>query len=167
MISLTEMKQLADALKEAEEATSKADAKLKEAKERERFIREETIPAAMQEMGLESITLDTGEKLTVKQEVYASIPSAGKPAAYAWLNDNGYGGLIKVAVELQFAKGEQDDAVQLTKELRERGLEVSAFEDVHSATLKAFLKEQISSGKNIPLDLFGARPIWQAKITKK
>lgn len=167
MISLDEMKQLADALKEAEDDTAKAEAKLKEVKERERMIREETIPSAMQELGLESITLDTGEKLAVKQEVYASIPAAGKPKAYAWLNDNGFGGLVKVSIELQFGKGEQDDAVALTTELRERGLEVLAYEDVHASTLKAFLKEQISKGTNIPLDLFGARPVWQAKITKK
>jgi len=167
MISLDEMKQLADALKDAESETEKAELKLKEVKERERMIREETIPSAMQELGLESITLDTGEKLSVKQEVYASIPAAGKSKAYAWLSENGFGGLVKVSVELQFGKGEQEEAVALTSELRERGLEVLAYEDVHASTLKAFLKEQISKGANIPLDLFGARPVWQAKISKK
>jgi hypothetical protein len=40
---------------------------------------------------------------------------------------------------------------------------------VHPQTLKAFLREQLSKtreeGDDIPLDLFGARPVWVSKIT--
>ena len=33
--------------------------------------------------------------------------------------------------------------------------------------LKAFLREQIKDAKPVPLELFGARPVWEAKITHK
>jgi len=167
MITLNEMSALARALLDAESATKDAEQALKDAKERERLIREETIPSAMQELGLESLVLDTGQKLKVQQEVYASIPAANKQAAYRWLNDNGFGGLIKVEVDASFGKGDQDKALELYSELSGRGLQASFDESVHAQTLKAFLKEQISQGNDIPLDLFGARPVWAAKISNK
>lgn len=167
MISLNEMSALARALLDAESKTKDAEQALKDAKERERLIREETIPSAMQELGLESLVLDTGQKLKVQQEVYASIPAANKQAAYRWLNDNGFGGLIKVEVDASFGKGDQEAALELYNELQSRGLQASFGEGVHAQTLKAFLKEQISQGNDIPLDLFGARPVWAAKITDK
>lgn len=166
-ISLNDMSALARALLDAEAASKDAEQALKDAKERERVIREETIPSAMQELGLESLTLDTGQKLKVQQEVYASIPAANKQAAYRWLNEHGFGGLIKVEVDASFGKGDQEKALELYNELTGRGLQASFDESVHAQTLKAFLKEQISQGNDIPLDLFGARPVWAAKISNK
>lgn len=166
-ISVDDISRLARALVDADAAVDNANEALKEAKERARIVREETIPSAMQELGISSITLDTGEKLKVEQEVYASIPAANKNAAYAWLDDNGFGGLIKILVDAQFGKGEQEAATALMQELQERGLQVTAEQSVHASTLKAFLKEQLSKGANVPLDLFGARPVWAAKISKK
>lgn len=166
MISLNEMSALARALLDAELAVKDADRALKDAKERERVIREETIPSAMQELGIEKLTLDTGQTLKVGQEVYASIPAAQKPVAFQWLNDHGFGGLIKVEVAAIFGKGEADQARKLSEELSVQGLSVEMHEDVHPQTLKAFLKEQIAAGNDIPLELFGARPVWCAKVTE-
>lgn len=167
-ISLDEMSSLASALVDADVGIEQAEEALKQAKERARVLREETIPSAMQELGLESLVLSTGQKLSVQQEVYASIPSGGKPAAFQWLNDNGFGGLIKVEVSTLFGKGEQESAVELYKELTGRGLEMDLQENVHAQTLKAFLKEQLAKGNaDLPLELFGARAVFCAKISKK
>lgn len=166
-ISLDDMASLARALVDADAAVEDADQALKDAKERARVLREETIPSAMQELGLEELKLATGQKLSVKQEVYASIPAANKQAAFQWLNDNGFGGLIKIEVDASFGKGEQDAAMALYQELNSRGLTASFGQGVHAQTLKAFLKEQLAQGTNIPLDLFGARPVWTAKLSNK
>lgn len=164
MISLDEMASLARALVDADAAVQDADQALKDAKERARLLREETIPSAMQELGIDKLELNTGQKITIQQEVYASIPAASKNAAFDWLNDNGFGGLIKVGVSTQYGKGEKEAAMTLYQELQQRGLTAKFDESVHPQTLKAFLKEQISAGTNVPLDLFGARPVWTAKI---
>lgn len=166
-ISLDQMASLARALVDADASVDKAEVNLKDTKERARVLREETIPSAMQELGLEELKLDTGEKLSVKQDVYASIPAAQKEQAFQWLEDNGFGGLIKVEVAADFRKGEVEFAIALFKELQERGLQVGLDRSVHSQTLKAFLREQLAIGGNVPLDLFGARPVWTAKITNK
>ena len=166
-ITLDQMASLARALVDADGSVEQAELNLKEAKERARVLREETIPSAMQELGLEELKLDTGEKLTVKQDVYASIPTAQKDAAFQWLEDNGFGGLIKVEVTADYRKGEAEVAMALYKELQERGLQVEFGQSVHAQTLKAFLREQLAAGANVPLDLFGARPVWTAKITNR
>lgn len=166
-ISLDQMAALARALVDADASVEQAEVNLKEAKERARILREETIPSAMQELGLEEIKLDTGQKLSVKQDVYASIPSAQKDAAFHWLEENGFGGLIKVEVAADFRKGEADAALELFKELQQRGLQVGFDQSVHAQTLKAFLREQLAAGTNVPLDLFGARPVWTAKLSNK
>lgn len=166
-ISLDQMAALARALVDADGSVEQAELNLKEAKERARILREETIPSAMQELGLEELKLDTGQKLSVKQDVYASIPSAQKDAAFQWLEDNGFGGLIKVEVAADFRKGEAENAMALFRELQERGLQVGFDQSVHAQTLKAFLREQLAAGTNVPLDIFGARPVWTAKISNK
>lgn len=166
-ISLDQMAALARAMMDADASVEQAEASLKEVKERARILREETIPSAMQELGLEELKLDTGQKLSVKQDVYASIPSAQKDAAFQWLEDNGFGGLIKVEVAADFRKGEADQAAELFKELQQRGLQVGLDQSVHAQTLKAFLREQLAAGTNVPLDLFGARPVWTAKLSNK
>ena len=167
-ITLDDMSALARALLDADEAVEKAESALKTAKEHARVLREETIPAAMQELGLEELRLATGQRLRIQQDVYAAIPAAQKERAFEWLAGNGFGGLIKVDVRARYGKGDADAAVQLAHELRGRGLDATCEQNVHPQTLKAFLREQIASGAaNIPLELFGARPVWTAKLTTK
>ena len=166
-MTLDEMAVLARQLIEADANVKAMEEELKEAKEAARKLREEDIPCAMQEIGLSSFTMDTGEKVRIAQEVYASIPADRKPEAFKWLLDNNFGDLIKTEVAVAFGRGEVDDAHNLVRALKDEGLDASCSESVHPQTLKAFLKEQVASGAAVPLELFGARPVWTAKISKK
>ena len=166
-ISLDSMAALARAMVDADASVEQAEVNLKEAKERARVLREETIPSAMQELGLEELKLDTGQKLSVKQDVYASIPSDKKDEAFQWLDENGFGGLIKVEVKTDYPKGEAQAAYALFEELQTRGIQARYGQNVHAQTLKAFLREQIAAGTGVPLELFGARPVWTAKLTNR
>lgn len=162
--SLDDMVALARAMQEADAEVEALTEQLKAASERARQLREETIPSAMQELELTELKLSTGQRLTIKQDVYASIPSAKRDAAYAWLDKHGFGGLIKVEVAAAFGRGEANAAVKLQQELIKRKLNVDLSQSVNAQTLKAFLREQIAAGTRIPLDLFGARPVWVAKL---
>lgn len=167
-VTLEELTGLARSFIEAESAVALAEEALKAAKEKARLLREETIPSAMQELGVESIVLETGQKLAVKQDVYATLTEDNKPQAFKWLVDNNFGGLIKTEVTTQYGREEYDTAVKLLQELHERGLTASLDETVHSQTLKVFLREQIAKGElDLPLELFNARPVFVAKITNK
>jgi len=164
MISLTQMARLVRALINAEERVANAEKLLKENKEKVRVLKEESIPSAMHELGLEKLKLDTGQEISIKQDVYASIPKAEKEAAYRWLTDNGYGGLIKLDVTAKFGREESVVASAVYEKLIVEGHTASLTQNINAQTLKAFLREQITKATNIPLDLFGARPIWTTKI---
>ncbi len=162
--TVDKMSQLARSLIKADEAVVAQDKELKAAKEHARVLREETIPGVMHELGIEQIKLDSGQKITIKQDVYASISYANKAQAYAWLEENGFGGLIKTEVSVNFAKGDLDKAQALGRELYEKGIKADLKQEVHAQTLKVFLRDELEKGTPVPLDLFGARPIWTTRV---
>lgn len=183
-ISLSQLTDAAGALLRAEQATEAAEAALKQAKEHERLLREETLPGIMRELGAEKFTIvvdDTSYEISVKQEVYASVPEARKDAAYGWLEVNGYGGLIKTGVTLEFGRDELEKAQELVDELAELGYtNVLIDRNVNPQTLKAFLRERLAEPKTeftaeeleqgmspLSLELFGARPVDTAKVKVK
>lgn len=166
MITLAEITALAHALVAADRNVELINQQLKDAAEKARMLREESLPMAMLELGVQSMQLNTGEKVAIKQDVYAAIPVASRDDAYAWLEQHGFGGLIKTGLELQFSKGEAERMEAAAKMLRDQGYQPEIERGVHAQTLKAFLREQLEAGNaELPLDLFGARPVWTAKIT--
>lgn len=153
--------QLRDAERESEDLEAKRKAKDAEA----RRLAEEDIPALMQELQVSEIKLETGEKIKVSLEVYAQISAENKQAAFEWLEANGHGGLIKTEVSVAFGRDELEYAKKCAEEISSStGKSAEIDRSVHASTLKAFLKERISSGKDVPLELFGARPVNTAKI---
>jgi len=165
MITLAEVSSLCSALTEQRRKVDEIEEELSTVKEFVRRLEEEDIPLAMQELGVDELKLVTGEKVSIKHDVYASLTSESKPAAYDWLEAHGFGGLIKTNVSVEFGKGQIEGAESLAEDLQSRGLPVSLGRDVHAQTLKAFLREQLANGSNIPLELFNARPISKAKIS--
>ncbi len=163
-MDLKKLARLAKDLIHAEHEVDRLTEELRLATERARIIREETIPNVMLEEEIKEITLDSGERLKVDQEVYCQIPANGKEKAYKWLNSHGHGGLIKTEVTISYGKGELKKAATFTASLIQKGLDASLDQSVHASTLKAFIKEQIKSRKRIPLSIFGARPVWTTKI---
>lgn len=166
MISLAELTKLGHMLVERDREVEMLEQRLKESKESARQLREEAIPAALTELGVTEIRLLSGEKVSMQQDVYASIPTEKKIEAFDWLEEHNFGGLIKTEVSVAFGKGEIDSAVELQRRLREQGLAPEFSRAVHAQTLKAWLRERLSKAEAVPLELFGARPVWVAKITK-
>jgi hypothetical protein len=167
VITLAEISQLARALLEADRAVMLADEELKQRKEAARILREESLPMALLELGLREVRLESGEKISIKQDVFAAIPAARREEAFNWLEAHGFGGLIKTAVALRFSKGELEQAQDLYEDLLADGFAPELTREVHAQTLKAFLREQLEAATvELPLELFGANPIWVAKISQ-
>lgn len=155
---------LARQLLDAEAEVVNAELELKACKEKARNLREEVLPSIMQELELSEIRLDTGERVTVKQDVFMELTNEAKPRAYEWLDNNGFGSLIKTAVISTFGRADIEEAKVLVHELSKRGNNVQLKMDIHYQTMKAWLREQLAEGNDIPLDLFGARPVFIAKV---
>jgi len=140
---------------------------LKKKKEAETFLSEQTIPNLMQQAGISAIKLEDGSSVEVKPFYAAKIPVSRVDEAFDWLRDNGHGDLIKNNVTLTFGRSEDQIAKQLIDELQQKGHNVKQAEKVEPMTLKAFVREQIEKGKNVPSDLFGVYIANKTKITTK
>ena len=166
-VSDNAIKQIANLAKmqlELQKKVEDAEQALKNAEGELRRIAEDLLPSAMAEAGMKSFTLENGSKITVKDDIAASIPKDAVGEAYHWLRSNGFGDIIKNTVSVDFNKEEDQHAAELLAYCQEHQYPATNKQSVHSATLKAFLKEQMAIGVDIPLELFGAYPFQKAVI---
>jgi hypothetical protein len=162
---LKELGALAMQLVATDEEIEQIEAQLKGLKDIGRKLREESIPELMREVGMKSFKMEDGTSIDTKEEVFASIPEAHREAAFKWLEEHDLGSVVRTEVKAQFGMGELEKAEALTMELLQQELNVTLARNVHPQTLKALIKEQLAAGKDVPLDLFGARPVSVAKVT--
>jgi len=154
-------------LLETQNEIAKLEDRLKTFKTTETTLSEQTIPNLMQQAGVSLIKLKDGSSVEIKPFYAARIPSSKVEEAFEWLRTNGHGDLIKNNVMLTFGRNQDNEAKSLVAELREKGHNVKQAEKVEPMTLKAFVKEQIQDGKNVPADLFGVYVASKTKITTK
>lgn len=145
---------------------SELEADLKAKKEELRLTSEQELPDAMQQAGLTQITLSSGEKIAINEFYNAHISKANQEKAYEWLVTNGHEGLIKNEVLLKFGREETEVVDQTVSALQSRGLSPEVRQSVHPSTLKAFVKEQITNGNDIPTEPFGIYIGTKATIKK-
>ena len=134
---------------------SELEANLKAKKEELRLTSEQELPDAMQAAGLTQITLSTGEKISINEFYKAHISKANQEKAYEWLVSNGHEGLIKNEVLLKFGREETEVVNQTVSALQSRGLSPEVRQSIHPSTLRAYIKEQFTSGNDIPTEPFG------------
>lgn len=127
-------------------------------------IRRRHIPDTMVRLGMDSFKLDDGSTVGVDVKISANITVANKAAAFAWLREHNFDGLIKTKVGADFGKGESSMADAAVKALRDAGFEPSVDESVHPMTLKSFVKERLEEGEELPLDTFGVHEFKEARI---
>jgi hypothetical protein len=139
---------------------------LKRTKRNLEEISGQLLPAALGEYGLSELTMADGSKLSVQTVVSASISKERQPDAHDWLRDHGHGDLIKNTVSVTFGRGQDETAKDIVRVLQSNGLDPEQKEAVHPSTLKAFVKEQIEKGSEIPSETFGIF-IGQKTVIKK
>jgi len=139
---------------EIDEKIAEAEQYLKDLKFKKRKVNEEDIPNLMQEMGMDSVTVD-GNKVALRQFVHARIADDKKDEAFTWLRSIGEADIIKNDVTVSFKSGEDNMAGAVIDDLRSQGLEPAQKTHVHPQTLKAWVKNRIESGQEIDFDTFG------------
>lgn len=157
---------LVRSLRDVENQIEKTENVLKQLKSEKHRMSVETIPGLMDEMGVERLDVD-GLTVERKMMVHASIPQDRKEDAFAWLRENGLDDIIKNDVTCSFGKGEDNVAGDVVGILHERGFNPKTKTHVHPSTLKAFVKERVTEGKPIDLDMFGAFIANAAQIRRK
>lgn len=167
MSDLKRITTLAEQLAEATANAKRLDEELKAAKKLQRQIEEEDLPTLMDELGLTEIRLKSGELVKIQRDCQTSITEATHDKAMEWLVENGFGGIIKTGVVVEFGRGEIKEADKAAKALAKKYPQTVSNESVHHSTLKAFVMEQLREGKPLPTDLFNLREFNKAVIRKK
>lgn len=158
-IGLTEVVTAATVQLGLQEEVQRLEGILKDYKEKLRFQSQQVLPNLMAEVGIDSLTLPNGFKVSIKDEIYAKIPEDSADKAFSWLREHDLDGIIKTNVFVDFGKGEDEKAQKTLDILHAAGIPALSKSTIHPMTLKAFLKEQVFNGKDIPLDLFGAEVV--------
>lgn len=164
--ALGEVAALAERQMSIEDEIDKLDAALKEKKRELEEVSTKLLPNAMTAVGMEEFKLTSGAKVSVSAFYSASIKDENKPKAFKWLRENGHEGLIKRDLTVPFQKGEDKKAEVLVEHLKKKHFIFSESSSVHTQTLKAWLRDQVESGVQVPLDLFGAFIGRKAKIKR-
>ena len=151
-------------LLELQTQMQKCEEHLKSLHEEERLLSEQEIPNLMQKAGISMLKLADGSSVEIKPFYAAKIPVSKTDEAFKWLRDKGFGDIIKNNVTVTFGKAQDNAARVIYEDLKSAGHNVTQKEKVEPMTLKAFVKEQIQNGHNLPMDLFGVYVANKTKI---
>jgi hypothetical protein len=143
------------------------EAELKAAKAQLDSISGDLLPAALSEHGLSQLKMADGSEVSVSRYYAASIPKDRAEEAFAWLQENDFADIVKNQISTSFGRNESNRANDLFHKLEQEGYAPSQKQWVEPMTLKAFVKEQVEAGREIPSDLFGIFIGEKAKIRRK
>lgn len=154
-ITLNQVSALLATYKQLQETIELKTKELDELKEQFRVISEETIPDTLAELGISTLTLEDGTKVSYKADVRISIPKENVPEAMAWLDENGFGDMIKTDVKISYPRGNKDQAYTMAEQLQSTYKldNISLAETVAPATLKAWANH-LADNSIIPEHLF-------------
>lgn len=113
-------------------------------------LRTTALPQLMDEAGVPGLDIDELTRVERETEIYASISSANKQAAAAWLRANDLGSVIKESILIPIDKGDTERVKQITSVLVKARISYAEDSSVHASTLKALVRERIEAGKEIP-----------------
>lgn len=140
------------------------------------------LPELMQSMHLEYFRLSSGETVTVKPFLKASLPtelqiskerdpdkkdelSERLRAGLAFLRKAGAGSLIKTAIIAQLGKDSETLAKSALRTLKNMGIPARSERGVHPSTLSAWVKERLANGSPVDLKAFAVFSGQKAEIT--
>ena len=155
-----QLQKLDDAIKEAEQTLGQLKAEYRE-------LSEVDIPSMLSELGLSEITLKDGNKISTSTYYSARISEDKRDEAFQWLNDNGFGDIVKNTVSVSFGREEDDSAKKLLETLDTDGYKTAQKKHVEPMTLKAFVREQVEKGSDLPLETFNVYIGQKTKVIKK
>ncbi len=162
---ITEIAALAERQLEQAYQVVLLEAQLKCAEADLRQTQEIDLPNAMAQAGVSEIKLPSGQKISIKDGITASVPKANKLEVCTWLREHGFGDIVSEDVTVSFGRGEEEQARDAANRLRALGLHPELTTDVNTARLKALITEQMEKGIEMPLELFGAQT-WTKAVIK-
>ena len=109
----------------------------------EKVLSQEDIPALLLEQGVTSITLETGEKIEVVEEVYATLVKDPfkRNKVLRWIAENGGAAMIKKELVVEEPENSILDF------LNEKEIPYKTTKGVHHSTLRAWWRSKLGMAK--------------------
>jgi hypothetical protein len=110
-----------------------------------------------------------GFKVTIKDFLSGSLPKdeEKRSSALEWLRDVGAEDLIKNELHAHFDRGQDNIAGHIAGALEENKIKYEQTIGVHPSTLKAYARERMERGEDVPLELLGLYAGRIAEIKEK
>ncbi|MDQ6965268.1 MAG: hypothetical protein Q9M13_10160 [Mariprofundales bacterium] len=89
---------IARKMKELSDRMEKYETVKKQLQKEYDAIRKTWLPQAMEDEGLTNMNIDGVGRVSLRSDIYVSIPAAARDTAYDWLRGTGHGGIIKQTV---------------------------------------------------------------------
>jgi hypothetical protein len=141
-------------------------AALSDAKDALRRTQRESLPAVLREAGLDAAELP-GARVALVADCELSIPAAARWEAMSWLERSGHRGLLRR--EVMASPEDEPGMERAAVALIQAGVDevVGSVKLPHYQTLRAFGRETLANGWELPEELFRLHPFDWVKITKK
>lgn len=144
------LRMLSERLLKLKEQTERSKVIYEKNKEALRLLQEEHLPAVMAELGLLSTKLQNGAELALSKNYFAKIPAGAEKDALAWLEAHGSAAIAKQTLNVT-----HDHFEQAKKACENAGVPYDVSLKINPQTLKAFVREQLEKGENLPFETFG------------
>jgi hypothetical protein len=126
------------------------------------------IPDYMDAHGIRKMELEDGTEVSVIDDFYCRMVPDMEDKAIDYLVGEDAADLVKVETVVKYSKGALEEALELAKELQERGLAVKAEQSIHWKTLQSWYSNHIKDGgAELPQDLFESKAFRLAKLKQK
>lgn len=153
-------------LKEKIAEAERMEAEAERVRAEVRELRESVLPSLMQEAQVTMLGLEDGEGTWIErgEAVFASISKEKAAAACAWLEEHGYGALVKGAIAIPLPRGERALRARVVRSLKKAGIEFEETSGVHHQTLLAFVRESLEAGRELPKSItYHTQPVVDLK----
>jgi len=144
---------LIDQLREAELLVLERETALKEAQALVNDLLYVTMPAVMEDVGLEELRTPSGRKVVLQDDPKVDCPKSRMAQFISWLDKHGHGGIVTRQLIVDFGKDSQEDAQTLLKRAEELGRDAKMAGNVHHSRLSAWAKRRLQNGDKIPVEI--------------
>jgi len=153
---LSRLSQMFQRRQELDEVVERLKAELQVATEELRDLDERQFPELFDEVGVSSFSVGN-RKVELQEKLYGSLPKDEEELSVALgiLKNHGGESLMKVAVSVDFNKGEAEHAKQTAELIKQAGYNPVVKETIHAATLQKFARDLLEKGEVVDLKALG------------
>jgi SOS response regulatory protein OraA/RecX len=166
--SPTALDDLHDAVSKMRDAAAEVmrlEAQLERAQSTFKHYQQHLVPELMDALRMKEFKRDDGALVQVDTTYVGSLPKEPekRAEALAWLEQNGYGSLVKNKFVVEYGRSESAWADRLDDQLKKLGVDAERTSDVHHKTLGALVRQLMEEGVEMP-EMFKATKLRVAKV---